>query len=113
MPPQLVLRHFYDPGAGVCLWAANDAARERFGYQVELTELPITPELRDEGQRLMALYDTSLDWDYPPDPSPWSDEQWGQFFDENWAFVRELQRQLGSEYQLLNVKYEQLQWGDS
>lgn len=29
------LRCFFDPGSGICLWANNDEARERFGYPID------------------------------------------------------------------------------
>lgn len=42
-----LLRFFFEYG-GPCLWAANDEARERFGYPVELSDLPIPEDLRRE-----------------------------------------------------------------
>lgn len=39
------LRYFFDFGSGICLWAANDAARDHFGYPVDSSKLPITSTL--------------------------------------------------------------------
>lgn len=50
------LRCFFDCGAGVCLWAADAAARSRFGYAVELASLPLRPETRASGEALMAAH---------------------------------------------------------
>ena len=36
-----LIRFSFDPGSGVCLWAKNEAAREKFGYPIEHWELPL------------------------------------------------------------------------
>ena len=69
------LRYFFDPGSGVCLWAGDDEARNAFGYPVELKQLPLSQEIVALGQQLTAQFDTSIDRDYPPNPSPWSDAE--------------------------------------
>lgn len=51
------LRCFFDCGAGVCLWAADSAARTRFDYAVELGSLPLCPQTRAAGEALMAAHD--------------------------------------------------------
>jgi hypothetical protein len=35
------LRYFFDPGAGICLWSSNDAARQKFDYPVDARDLPV------------------------------------------------------------------------
>jgi hypothetical protein len=67
------LRNFFDPGGGICLWSANDAARERFGYPVEARSLPLTENTWRRVAYLCAWYDTSIDWRYPPHASPWEE----------------------------------------
>lgn len=59
------LRFFFDAGAGVCLWAQDEAARSRFGYSVELGELGLPGELQSALEQLMADYDATIDWDDP------------------------------------------------
>ncbi len=59
------LRFFFDAGAGVCLWAQDDAARARFGYAVELDDLDLPDGVRSELAELMAAYDAGVDWDDP------------------------------------------------
>lgn len=56
------LRFFFDAGAGVCLWSQNGAARERFGYAVELDELNLPATLEAEIGQLMQDYDATIDW---------------------------------------------------
>jgi hypothetical protein len=59
------LRFFFDAGAGICLWAQDEAAKARFGYPVELDELGLSNALRSELMQLMADYDATIDWDDP------------------------------------------------
>ena len=103
-PPRYLLRHFYDPGSGVCLWAANGAARERFGYAVDLARLALPLELQAEGERLIAHFDTSLDWDYPPNPSLWCAEQNAAFEQTGGIFLNRLRAALGPEYLVLDER---------
>jgi hypothetical protein len=72
-----ILRYFFDPGSGVCLWAANDEAYQQFGYPVELDSLPLSASTRSAAEELISRFDTGIDWEYPAGPSPWtaSDEQ--------------------------------------
>lgn len=69
-----LIRFSFDPGSGVCLWAKNEAAREKFGYPIEHWELPLSENTKRWLQHLVAWFDTSLDWDAPSD----SDNQWSQ-----------------------------------
>jgi hypothetical protein len=66
------LRLAFDPGGGVCLWAANDAARQRYGYPIDHWQLPLTENTRRWLSYLVAWFDTSLDWSSPTD----SDDLW-------------------------------------
>ena len=59
------LRFFFDAGAGVCLWAQDEAAKARFGYPVEADALDIPVELRAELEQLVTDYDDTFSWDDP------------------------------------------------
>ena len=88
---------------GTCLWAKNDKARERFGYAVDNNDLPVSKNLINELDMLGKEYQTALDWNYPPDPSPWIKEQALDFkMRADKAYLR-LINELGVEYE---VKYE-------
>lgn len=73
------LRYFFDAGSGICLWAANDAAREKFGYAVNHEDLSLSDNTRQWLQHLVSWFDTSLNWDNPADSNdPWTaDERQG------------------------------------
>lgn len=93
------LRFMFDPGSGVCLWAANDKARERYGYPIDHWQLPLPENTRRWLSYLIAWYDTSIDWAYPSDSDDvWSIEESNRFreaADKGIALVRE---GLGAEY---------------
>ena len=58
------LRFFFEH-AGPCVWGANDAAQERFGYAIEVDTLPITEELKNTLANLIDEYATYLNWESP------------------------------------------------
>jgi hypothetical protein len=43
--PRYIFRYFFGPGSGICLWSANDEARDRFDYPVQLTDLGLSENL--------------------------------------------------------------------
>ena len=61
----MLLRLFFDAGAGVLLWAYDDEAKARFGYPVESEALDIPAELRAEIEQLITDYDDTFPWDDP------------------------------------------------
>jgi hypothetical protein len=92
-------RFFFDAGSGAVLWAAaqEDGQQE---YAVELRELPVSQDLRNELDSLIALYDTSLNWDYPPDPGPWREPQCREFNRAARHVIQRLREELGSAWQI-------------
>jgi len=72
------LRYFFDFGGG-CLWAANKDAQDRFDYCVDLNCLSLTAETIKTADALGAWFDRSLNWEYPPDPGPWRQEECDRF----------------------------------
>ncbi|WP_416397383.1 hypothetical protein [Allohahella sp. A8] len=96
------LRYFFDPGSGVCLWASDEEARDAFGYSVELERLPLPERLITAGCELITWFNTSIDWDYPPNPSPWSPAERTKFMAASDAFYSRLVAALGTEYELAN-----------
>jgi hypothetical protein len=95
-------RFFFDAGAGTSLWSANDATRERFDYPIELELLPVSDKLRAELTRLVEEYDKSIDWDYPPDPSPWSAEQRAEFNNAVRGAVKWLRVELRDDWDIVD-----------
>ncbi len=96
------LRYFFDPGAGICLWAADDEARGRFGYSVELEKLELSKDTIALGNRLLSSFDGSINWKDPAGPSLWSEQQRSQFMQESVSFYERLVSELGSEFNVVN-----------
>ncbi len=73
-----------------------------YGSPCELERLPISAAIRTELERLCEWYQSSLDWDYPPDPSPWSEEQWELFMQQTEAALETLRRELGDSWVIVD-----------
>ncbi len=95
-----VFRYFFDPGSGICLWSGNDEARERFDYPVELSDLGLSENLLRQAFHLIAWYDTSLDWSYPSNPSPWAESEKTRFHVASQNLLSMLRQELGSEFEI-------------
>lgn len=92
-------RFFFDAGSGTLLWAAPEDQAE-WDYPIDLNRLPVGPELRAELVALADRYDTSLNWDYPPDPGPWSAEEDRLFNAEVRRVLARLRAELGPEWEI-------------
>lgn len=95
-----VFRYFFDAGSGICLWSANDEAREKFDYPVQLSDLELPESLLRQAIHVMAWYDTSLDWSYPSNPSPWSESERIRFHDASQNLLSMLRQELGPEFEI-------------
>jgi hypothetical protein len=95
------LRYFFDYG-GPCLWAANDTARDRFDYSIDLAELPLSPETIQTAKEIGAWFDQSLNWDYPPDPGPWRQDECDRFNRATADLLNRIRQELGSEFEVVN-----------
>jgi hypothetical protein len=96
MRPKYTIRYFFD--GVVCLWSGNECARERFGYNVDHHKLPLSPETVAKIDNLLAWYDTSLNWEYPPHPGPWRQEECDRFNQVERAILETIRCELGEEF---------------
>jgi len=94
------LRYFFDPGASICLWSSNDAARQKFDYAVNASDLPLPENTQRRLVYLAAWYDTSIDWNYPPDPSPWDEAERQRFNTEAQKWLATLREELGPDFEI-------------
>ena len=88
------LRFFFEAGVDTPLWP--DDMDSPYGYPCEVERLPITPATRAELTRLSERYQSSIDWDCPPGPSPWSDDELQLFTQQARAALEALRRELGT-----------------
>jgi hypothetical protein len=96
------LRFFFDTGSGICLWCDNDAARERFGYPVDLRDLPLPETICRRGYFVIAWYDTFMDWELSPQPSKWWPREEAAFKAAAQELLTLLQQHLGSAFELVD-----------
>lgn len=94
------LRFFFSPGSGICLWSANDAARERWDCPVDLKALPLPENTWRKALYVMAWYDTGIDWSYPAAPSPWTIEERLSFNLAAQSLLAVFRDQLGSDFEI-------------
>ncbi|MFD9483603.1 hypothetical protein ACFWBX_06280 [Streptomyces sp. NPDC059991] len=97
-------RFFFDAGSGAVLWAAPED-REAWGYAVDLGWLPISDDLRDGLSRLIARYDTSVNWDYPSGPGPWREAECHDFNEAVRQVLGRLRAEIGQEWQIHDEFY--------
>ena len=95
------LRFWFEHGGG-CIWGANYEARQKYGYMIENEALLISDSLISELIALENEYATYLDWDYPPNPSPWTEEHKRTFSDKATLICEKLKNELGSDFDITN-----------
>ncbi len=91
-------RFFFDYRAGSPVWTSEGPE--------PLDELPISQALRDELARLASWFDTSLNWDYPPDPTPWREPECQAFNQAAEAALSRLRAELGPSWRISNEHWE-------
>lgn len=99
-----VLNFWCEHGGG-CIWAKNDSARNTFGYDanyIEYRNLPISDKLISKLEGLDDEYHSYLDWEYPPNPSPWTSEHKIDFLNRANLIYDELCIELGPSFQINN-----------
>lgn len=97
------IRFFYDWGCDLPFWCGNDAARAKFDVgAIEPEELGLTPQTSKTVRALAEWHDTSLNWDYPPNPSPWRQEECDRFNAAVESLLETIRAELSEEYQLID-----------
>lgn len=86
---------------GGALWCGNDAARERFDVGPIEDLLPLSPRTRERLDELGAWHDQSLNWEYPPDPGPWTPDEEARFAAAAEEMLTTIQNELGPEFEVV------------
>lgn len=115
--PTYILRFFFDYKAGGCLWSGNDAAYEKYGVgPLDATiynlkgkishepKIKLPDVLKQNVLELDDLYSESLNWDDPAGNSPWSEEEWDDFYKRARSLHEEISKTLGDDFEVI---YEQ------
>ena len=94
------IRLMFEWGGG-SLWCGNDAALKEFDVGPVEEKLSLGDVTLERLNALSQWHDTALNWEYPPDPSPWNPDEYTKFEAEALAFLTELQAELGPEFEIV------------
>lgn len=99
----IILKYGFDFGNDhSCLSSVNDEAVSKFGgYIVNNESLNIDEILSSRLISLCEEYQTSLNWECPQNPSPWSQKQKDSFYDRSKRAYYDLLAQLGENYSVV------------
>jgi len=95
------MRYFFDFGCQ-CLWSANEAANERFGYAIEMSQLPLPKLTVDRVNEVADWYMKSLNCAYAPDPGPWRQPECDRFNEIARELLDEIRKELGPDFEVVN-----------
>ncbi len=104
MPGRYLLRLMFEWGGGA-LWCGNPASIDRFGVGPIEDRLPLSTDMRRRLRALSAWHDGALNWEYPPDPSPWPADERERFDRAARAELTLLLAELGPAFEIV---YESL-----
>jgi hypothetical protein len=90
------LRYFFEYGVDTVLWP--DSVDSPLGYPCDTPRLPITDATGAEIYRLARHYQSSLDWDDPAGPTPWTREQCDVFNVEARQLLNRLRAELPADW---------------
>ena len=102
MSKRFVVRLMFGWGGG-CLWCGNDATLAAFDVGPIEDKLPLSPAIQHRLTELSEWHDKALDWDYPPDPSPWSQEKRERFETAATDILSAVRSAVGPEFDVVYV----------
>lgn len=95
------LKFMFDWGSGTCIWAANNAARAKYGYAVDIDELPISEELCECMVRLCEEHDLALDWECPQNGPVWTGQEQKAFKERAKQIYQRICEELAEEFEIV------------
>lgn len=104
--PKCRVNFWFEWGPPAYLWTADAYAIDQLGIGPLQDRLPLSDELRKRGEKLSDWFQGSLNWDYPPDPGPWRQEECERFKIAARAFFADLQQEIGAQYDLIYCQAE-------
>ena len=86
---------------GHCIWCGNESAYSRFGAgPIDFDKFGFSEKLKEILTELSNEYQSALNWDYPPDPSPWNEEQKENFLYRAENAYKQIVDELGSNFKV-------------
>jgi hypothetical protein len=96
------LKLMFEWGGGT-LWPGDAAARDLLDVGSCEDRLPLSEATRARLEALSEWHDTALNWDYPPDPGPWSEEEQARFEAAAAEALEAVRAELGPDYEVVYV----------
>lgn len=96
---QYVLDYWFE-WRGPCLWGGNLITQEKYGYAIDVDNLPLSPQTKERVKEMIRWHDTALDWDNPGGDSPWTDEENERFEKAETELYEDLKKELGDEFEI-------------
>ncbi len=104
-----VLRFFFEWGGG-CLWPGNEDAYQDLGLGpydlLDPCPLPLSVATLERCWRMAEWHDTSLNWDYPPEPGPWRQPECDRFNSAVAELLVTIRGELGTKFQVIDKQNE-------
>jgi hypothetical protein len=89
---------------GGTLWCDDKLSLEKFDVGPIEERLPLSPETKIKLEELTVIHDEALDWDYPSNPSKWTEQQFSDFDTRVKIILTKIQKELGDEFSVEYVK---------
>ena len=100
------IRFFHDWGCDSPFWCGNDAARAKFDVgPIQPEALGLSAQTSEQVYALAEWNNTGLNWDHPPDPGPWRQEECDRFNAAVDALLEVVRAELGEEYEILDEEH--------
>ncbi|MCE5228763.1 hypothetical protein LLG95_04105 [bacterium] len=74
-----ILNYWFDWGEKSPLWPKDFDLIDTLSNPADLRKLGLSEDLIREIEETAAWHNTALNWNYPPDPSPWRQEECDRF----------------------------------
>ena len=95
------IRYWFEWHAS-CFWSADDETRARFGNSVSPEKLPLSEATVKWANELVVWHDQALNWDYPPDPGPWRQDECDRFNQAARKLLTTVRKELGEDFEVID-----------
>ena len=96
------LRYFWEWGSRTCFWSDNNAARERFDYEVDVDQLPLSEVLKRRIYFLASWHNSLMNWANAPEGSIWSSAESERFSGASSELLTLVRQHLGANYEVVD-----------
>ena len=79
---------------------------DAFGNPADPERLPLSPATAAQIRRMCVSYHDALNWDYPPDPGPWRQEECDRFNRESANLLEAVRRELAPGFAVIGTLHE-------